>query len=356
MISRNDNKNVTDDSRGGCAVRAAAAGQNVLSGTKKEGQLAVERIYGSTFPVILGPMAGVTDLAFRLLCREQGCDVTVTEMISAKALYYGNKNTIPLLETDPGEAPVGVQIFGSEPELMGQMAHKIEDRGFAFVDINMGCPVPKIVNNHEGSALMKQPELAGRIVREIKKAVSLPVTVKFRLGFDEAHKNAVEFARVMEDSGADAIAVHGRTREQYYSGRADWEAIRQVKEAVSLPVIANGDILSAEAALAIREQTGCDGIMVARGSKGNPWIFREIRAALQGEPVPAPPTAQERIDMLLRHAALCVRYKGEYTGIREMRKHAAWYTAGLRGSSRLRQEVNQVTTLKELEELLTGSR
>ena len=184
MISRNDNKNVTDDSRGGCAVRAAAAGQNVLSGTKKEGQLAVERIYGSTFPVILGPMAGVTDLAFRLLCREQGCDVTVTEMISAKALYYGNKNTIPLLETDPGEAPVGVQIFGSEPELMGQMAHKIEDRGFAFVDINMGCPVPKIVNNHEGSALMKQPELAGRIVREVKKAVSLPVTVKFRLGFD----------------------------------------------------------------------------------------------------------------------------------------------------------------------------
>lgn len=312
----------------------------------------VSDIYGSAFPVILGPMAGVTDLAFRLLCREQGCDAVITEMISAKALYYGNKNTIPLMETDERERPVGVQIFGSEPELMGQMAHKIEDRGFAFIDINMGCPVPKIVNNHEGSALMKQPELAGRIVKEVKKAVSLPVTVKFRLGFDEEHRNAPEFARVLEANGADALAVHGRTREQYYSGKADWEAIRQVKESVGVPVIANGDIYSGADALAIREKTGCDGIMVARGSKGNPWIFREIKAALAGEPLPAEPTARERVEMLLRHAALCVEYKGEYTGIREMRKHAAWYTAGLRGSSKLRQEVNQVTTLQELEELL----
>ena len=314
------------------------------------------KIYGSAFPVILGPMAGVTDLAFRLLCREQGCDAVVTEMISAKALYYGNKNTIPLLETDEREAPVGVQIFGSDPELMGQMAHKIEDRGFAFIDINMGCPVPKIVNNHEGSALMRHPELAGRIVREVKRAVSLPVTVKFRLGFDEAHRNAVPFARILEENGADVLAVHGRTREQYYSGRADWDAIRQVKEAVSVPVIANGDIFSGADAVAIREATRCDGVMVARGSKGNPWIFREVQAALAGEPVPKRPSEDEVIDMLLRQAALCVRYKGEYTGIREMRKHTAWYTAGMKGSSKLRQQVNQVTTLRELEELLRGKR
>lgn len=314
------------------------------------------KIYGSAFPVILGPMAGVTDLAFRLLCREQGCDAVVTEMISAKALYYGNKNTIPLLETDEREAPVGVQIFGSDPELMGQMAHKIEDRGFAFIDINMGCPVPKIVNNHEGSALMKHPELAGRIVREVKRAVSLPVTVKFRLGFDEAHRNAVSFARILEENGADVLAVHGRTREQYYSGRADWDAIRQVKEAVSVPVIANGDIFCGADAVAIREATRCDGVMVARGSKGNPWVFREVQAALAGEPVPKRPSEDEVIDMLLRQAALCVRYKGEYTGIREMRKHTAWYTAGMKGSSKLRQQVNQVTTLRELEELLRGKR
>lgn len=314
------------------------------------------KIYGSAFPVILGPMAGVTDLAFRLLCREQGCDAVVTEMISAKALYYGNKNTIPLLETDEREAPVGVQIFGSDPELMGQMAHKIEDRGFAFIDINMGCPVPKIVNNHEGSALMKHPELAGRIVREVKRAVSLPVTVKFRLGFDEAHRNAVPFARILEENGADVLAVHGRTREQYYSGRADWDAIRQVKEAVSVPVIANGDIFSGADAVAIREATRCDGVMVARGSKGNPWIFREVQAALAGEPVPKRPSEDEVIDMLLRQAALCVRYKGEYTGIREMRKHTAWYTAGMKGSSKLRQQVNQVTTLRELEGLLRGKK
>lgn len=324
----------------------------MINRKNKDNGSATAKIYGSTFPVILGPMAGVTDLAFRLLCKEQGCDVVVTEMISAKALYYGNKNTIPLLQTDERETPAGVQIFGSDPVLMGQMAHKIEDRGFAFVDINMGCPVPKIVNNREGSALMKDPVLAGKIVHEVKKAVALPVTVKFRLGFDETHKNAVEFAKVMEESGADAIAVHGRTREQYYSGKADWEAIRQVKEAVSLPVIANGDIYSGADAIAIREKTGCDGIMVARGSKGNPWIFREIKACLAGNPIPEQPTAQERIEMLLRHAALCVEYKGEYTGIREMRKHAAWYTAGLHGSSRLRQEVNQVTTWKELEALL----
>lgn len=314
--------------------------------------MTTEQIYGSHFPVILAPMAGITDLAFRLLCKEQGCDVVVTEMISAKALYYGNKNTIPLLQIEEEEKPVGVQIFGSEPELMGQMAHKIEDRGFSYIDINMGCPVPKIVNNKEGSALMLQPELAGKIVKEVKAAVSLPVTVKFRLGFDEEHKNAVEFARVLEENGVDALAVHGRTREQFYSGKADWEAIRRVKEAVSVPVIANGDIFSGEDALAIREATGCDGIMVGRGCKGNPWLFREIKAALAGQPVPERPDVDEVAAMLLRHATLCVKYKEEYTGIREMRKHAGWYTAGMHGATKLRDAVNHVTTLAQLETLV----
>lgn len=313
-----------------------------------------KKIYGSAFPVILAPMAGITDTAFRLLCREQGCDAVVTEMVSAKALYYGNKNTEPLLQFEEKEKPVGIQLFGSDPELMGAMAHKIEDRGYAFVDVNMGCPVPKIVNNHEGSALMRQPELAGRIVREIKKAVSLPVTVKFRLGFDGEHKNAVEFARILEENGVDALAVHGRTREQYYSGKADWEMIRQVKESVSVPVIANGDVYSGADALAIREATGCDGIMVGRGSQGNPWIFREIKAALAGEPVPPRPSEDEVVEMLLRQAALCVRYKGEYTGIREMRKHTAWYTTGMCGASKLRNAVNQVTTIGEMEALLAS--
>lgn len=314
--------------------------------------MTTEQIYGSHFPVILAPMAGITDLAFRLLCKEQGCDVVVTEMISAKALYYGNKNTIPLLQIEEEEKPVGVQIFGSEPELMGQMAHKIEDRGFAYIDINMGCPVPKIVNNKEGSALMLQPELAGKIVKEVKAAVSLPVTVKIRLGFDEDHKNAVEFARILEENGVDALAVHGRTREQFYSGKADWESIRQVKEAVSVPVIANGDIFSGEDALAIRAATGCDGIMVGRGCKGNPWLFREIKAALAGQPIPKRPGVDEVAAMLLRHAALCVKYKEEYTGIREMRKHAGWYTAGMRGATKLRDAVNHVTTLSQLETLV----
>ncbi|MDO5147321.1 MAG: tRNA dihydrouridine synthase DusB [Eubacteriales bacterium] len=321
---------------------------------EKGAGLAVEKIYGSSFPVILAPMAGVTDMAFRLLCREQGCDAVITEMISAKALYYGNKNTKPLLEIAEEEKPAGVQIFGSDAALMGAMAHKIEDRGYAFVDINMGCPVPKIVNNHEGSALMLQPQTAGRIVREVKQAVSLPVTVKFRLGFDEEHKNAVEFAQILEESGADALAVHGRTRQQYYSGKADWSGIRKVKEAVSVPVIANGDVCTGADALAIREVTGCDGIMVGRGSRGNPWIFREIACALAGKPLPERPSEDEVVKMLLRQAALCVKYKGEYTGIREMRKHAAWYTAGMCGASRLRNAVNQVTTIGELEELMAS--
>lgn len=314
--------------------------------------MTVREIYGSDFPVILAPMAGVTDLAFRLLCKEQGAEVMVTEMISAKALYYGNKNTLPLMQTEEAEKPVGVQIFGSDPELMGQMAHKIEDRGFSFIDINMGCPVPKIVNNKEGSALMLTPELAGRIVKEVNAAVSLPVTVKFRKGFDSDHINAPEFAQIMQENGAAAVAVHGRTRTEYYTGKADWDIIRRVKEAVSIPVIGNGDIFSGEDALRMREYTGCDGIMVGRGARGNPWIFREIKAAFSGREIPERPSEEEVVAMLLRHADLNVKYKGEKMGIREMRKHTAWYTKGLHGSAWLRNAVNQVTTFQEFKELL----
>ena len=314
--------------------------------------LNTRKIYGADTPVILAPMAGVTDLAFRLLCKEQGADVMVTEMISAKALFYGNKNTIPLMRTEEREAPVGVQIFGSEPELMGDMAHRIEDRGFAFIDINMGCPVPKIVGNHEGSALMLDPPLAGRIVKEMVKRVSLPVTVKLRAGFDSSRKNAVEVARILEANGAAALTIHGRTREQYYSGRADWDIIRRVKEAVSIPVIGNGDICGGEDAVRMLAETGCDGVMAGRAARGNPWIFREIRAALRGEPIPQRPGPGEIRRMLIRQAELGVKYKGEYTAIREMRKHTAWYTQGLPGSSKLRAAVNQVSTLEELVLLL----
>ncbi len=311
-----------------------------------------KEIFGTEFPVFLAPMAGVTDLPFRLLCKEQGCDVMVTEMVSAKALYYGNKNTAPLLETSEEEGPIGVQLFGSDPELIGQMAHKIEGKGFSFIDINMGCPVPKIVNNGEGSALMKDPELAGKIVASVVKHVSLPVTVKFRKGFDKDHGNAVEFALALEENGASALTVHGRTREQYYNGKADWNIIKKVKESVSVPVIGNGDIFCGPDALRMKEETGCDGIMIGRGAKGNPWIFREVAAAVSGEKIPRRPDENEVIEMLLRHARLNVEYKGEYTGIREMRKHTAWYTVGMYGSSKIRDEVNQVSGYREFEDLI----
>lgn len=336
-------------SSGGVPVHESS---DIIWGINMKKQELLRQIYGSDFPVILAPMAGVTDSPFRLLCREMGAGGLITEMVSAKALFYRNKNTFPIMAFEPEEKPIGIQIFGSEPELMGEMAAKLEEKGYAFIDINMGCPVPKIVSNREGSALMKNPVLAGEIVAAVRRSVSLPVTVKFRKGFDGDHVNAVEFARRMEDSGADVVAVHGRTREQYYSGKADWDIIRQVKEAVSIPVIGNGDIFKGSDAVAMRDQTGCDGIMAARGARGNPWIFREIRSALLGEPVPGRPGREEVVDMILRHARLAVDFKGEYTGIREMRKHVAWYTVGMRGAARLRQQVNQVSTLSQLEELL----
>lgn len=319
------------------------------------------RVFDLENPIFLGPMAGVTDLPFRLLCKEMGCSFLYTEMISAKALYYKNKNTIPLLMTRDEEMPIAVQIFGSEPELMGEMAKVLEDKGFAAIDINMGCPVPKIVNNGEGSALMKNPVLAGKIIEQVNRSVCLPVTVKIRRGFDEEHINAVEMAKIAEESGASAIAVHGRTREQYYSGKADWEIIRQVKEAVTIPVIGNGDVTSAKDYLAMREKTGCDGVMIARAAKGNPWIFREITNTLsQGvdsfeeisKTAVGKPSLLEVIEMIKRHTELMIEYKGEFTAIREMRKHVAWYTVGYPGSARLRDAVNQVGTRAEMMELL----
>ncbi len=302
-------------------------------------------------PVFLAPMAGVTDRAFRVLCKEQGADVLCTEMISAKALYYHNKNTRELLLYAPEERPIGVQLFGNDPEIMAEMAASIED-DYDFIDVNMGCPVPKVVNNGEGSALMKDPDTAARIVERMAARLKKPVTVKFRKGFDDANVNAPEFAKRLEAAGAAAVAVHGRTRAQYYSGSADWDIIRQVKEAVSIPVIGNGDIWHAEDAVRMLQETGCDGVMAARGARGNPWLFSEIRALKETGKVPARPSRDEILQMILRHAELLTELKGEHTAMREMRKHIAWYTAGLAHSSRLRAAASSVCTMEELTALL----
>ena len=296
--------------------------------------------------VIAAPMAGVTDLPFRLLLKEQGVALTCSEMVSAKAIYCNNKNTEALMKVDERERPFSLQLFGSDPQLMADMVKKIEDRPYDIIDINMGCPVPKVVNNGEGSALMKNPVLAGQIIEAMAKATDKPVTVKIRKGLDDAHINAVEMARVAQESGAAAIAVHGRTREQYYHGKADWDIIRQVKEAVHIPVIGNGDVDSAEAAKAIVEYTGCDGIMLGRGLQGNPWLVSQI---LTGR---GKPTIDEIVEMVLRHARMQIEFAGEYLGIRQMRKHVAWYTTGYPGSSKLRGMVNQVESMEELEKLM----
>lgn len=299
-------------------------------------------------PVILAPMAGVSDLPFRLLCKEQGAGMVCTEMISAKAILYGNKNTEELMRIHPQEGSVSLQLFGSDPKIMGEMAKRIEDRPFAVLDLNMGCPVPKVVNNGEGSALMKDPLLAGRIIEAVARAIQKPVTVKIRKGFDDSHVNAPEIAYIAQESGATAVAVHGRTREQYYTGRADWEIIARVKEAVHIPVLGNGDVTDGESARRMMKQTGCDGVLVGRAARGNPWIFAEITAALEGRKAPERPDRRALYGMILRHAQLLTEYKGEYTAVREMRKHVAWYSAGLPHAAGLRRKVNEMETMQQL--------
>ena len=300
--------------------------------------------------LILAPMAGVTDLPFRLLCREQGAGMVCMEMVSAKAIYFHNKNTEELMEIHPDERPVSLQLFGSDPDIISEMAKQIEERPFAILDINMGCPVSKVVNNGEGSALMKNPKLVEQIITKTVKAIKKPVTIKIRKGFNDSMVNAVEIARIAEGCGAAAIAVHGRTREQYYAGSADWDIIAQVKQAVSIPVIGNGDVVDGPSAKALLEKTGCDGIMVGRAVRGNPWIFKEILHFLETGQELAGQDAGEVRDTILRHAAMELEGKGEYTAVREMRKHISWYTTGYPNSAALRRNINSMETFEELKQ------
>lgn len=298
--------------------------------------------------IILAPMAGVSDLPFRLLCKEQGAGLVCMEMISAKAIYYNNKNTDQLMEIHPDEGPVSLQLFGSDPVIMGEMAKRIEERPFAILDVNMGCPVPKVVNNHEGSALMKNPKLVGEIVTSLVKAIDKPVTVKIRKGFNEENINAVEIAKIAEDCGAAAVAVHGRTREQYYSGKADWDIIAKVKDAVKIPVIGNGDVVDEESGEKMLAYTGCDGIMIGRAAQGNPFIFKQLSHYFATGEKCGKPTPQEIKDAIIKHATLSIQYKGEYTAIREMRKHISWYSAGYPNSCKLRAKMNEVETMEDI--------
>lgn len=303
---------------------------------------------------VLGPMAGFTDMAFRALCMEQGACLCVTEMISAKGLFYKNRNSLPLLEVSEGGRPAALQLFGSEPELMAGEALKLEDGPYDFFDINMGCPMPKIVNNGEGSALMLQPELAEKIVSEMSRTLKKPVTVKIRKGFNDQNINAVEFAKRMEGAGAAAISVHGRTREEYYSGKADWDIIRQVKEAVKIPVIGSGDVTSAQAAAAMTESTGCDAVMAARAARGNPWIFREINACFEGRPIPPRPSLDEIKQTIFRQLEMMTAQAGEYSAVRQMRKHVGFYSAGFKNSASLRRRINQAGTTEEFTEIINN--
>lgn len=302
--------------------------------------------------VFLAPMAGVTDIPFRILCKEQGCALVYSEMVSAKGIFYNNENTTNMLEIHPDERPTALQIFGSDPKILSDMAEKIQDYPIDIIDINMGCPAPKIVKNGEGSALMKTPKLIGEIVKAVASKTYKPVTIKIRKGFDEDQINAVEVAKIAEQNGAAAIAVHGRTRQQYYSGVADWDIIRQVKEAVAIPVIGNGDITTPQKAKQMLQQTNCDALMIGRAAQGNPWIFKQVTHFLETGELISEPDAYEKVLMAVRHGRMLIEFKGEYIGIREMRKHIAWYTKGLPGSAELRGKMNLIESLADMEELL----
>lgn len=303
-------------------------------------------------PIALGPMAGVTDLTFRLICKEFGCGIVFTEMVSAKGIYYNDYKTKDLLKIEEYERPVALQIFGSDPEIMAIVANRLNSHNHDILDINMGCPTPKIVKNGDGSALMKNPELIGKIVKGVVDASDKPVTAKIRKGWDDDNINAVEVAKVIEENGARAISIHGRTREQFYTGKADWEIIKKVKEAVNIPVFGNGDVFEVEDAKKIIEVTNCDGIMIARGAQGNPWIFNRVAHFLKtGEVLPAP-SEEDKVNMVLKHLAMLIDNKGEYVAIREMRKHAAWYLKGVRNSAKIRNEINKAITLKEIKDCL----
>lgn len=307
-------------------------------------------------PFFLAPLAGITDAPFRRICKEQGAGLVYSEMVSGKGLYYNDKATERLLRIYDEEKPVAIQIFGSEPDIIGFAAKQLADRENCILDINMGCPVPKVVKNGEGSALLKDPGLAEAVVRAAVANAGKPVTAKIRIGWDAGSINAVEIARIIEAAGASAIGVHGRTREQYYSGKADWDVIRQVKQAVSIPVIGNGDVFSASDAIRLMDETGCDFVMIARGALGNPWIFKEALALWKGASVPPPPGLDEKADLILKHFDLLLEEKGEYAAVREMRKHAGWYLKGIPGSAGLRRELNSIVKADILKETIDGIR
>ena len=308
-------------------------------------------IFSGLPPVFLAPMAGISDAPFRRLCREQGADGCVTEMVSAKALYYHNRGTEKLLKSPLDEGYLGLQLFGSDPEILAEMAQK-KEADYDFIDLNMGCPMPKIVGNGEGSALLEKPQLAERIISTMARTLAKPLSVKIRIGVRQGEINGVSTAVMAEKAGAAMIFVHGRTRSQLYSGKADWQEIKRIKDAVSLPVIGNGDVDSGEAALRLLKETGCDGLMIGRAARGNPWIFREVKAALKGGSIPRRPDPEEMMAVMERHILLEIEEKGESVGCRELRKHLAWYTAGMSGGAALRKKASAVSTLREAKEYL----
>ena len=303
-------------------------------------------------PLALAPMAGITDLPFRLICRRLGCGMTVSEMVSAKGLLYKNVKTTEMLRIDDGERPTAIQLFGSVPAELAEAARMVEASGADMIDFNMGCPVPKIVNNGEGSALMKNPQLAHDILAAMVKAVKIPVTVKFRAGWDDANRNAVEIARAVEAAGVSAVAVHGRTRQQFYEGKADWSIIADVKQAVSVPVFGNGDIFTVSDGLRMLEQTGCDGLMIGRGADGNPWLFTALAAALRGEPLPQPPSLKERLAQAAEHLEMLIACKNEVVAVKEMRRHISAYLKGMPHAAEFRGRFHKVDTQEQFSELL----